>query len=89
MVVVGLIEEVLGILNSLLTHFVTGGPPTVSLGSDFEWTLNPAVYTVTTKGEYLTGAVADIATYGAILVDWLVQALLGIPGGIYLNAPAT
>jgi hypothetical protein len=33
------------------------------------------------------GAVADIAVYGAILVDWLVQALLG--NGINVNAAPT
>jgi len=78
MVVVGLVEEMLGILDSLLAHFVTPDKQmAVSLSSDYEWALSPARFTVTTKGEYLTGAIADITTYGAILVDWLVQALLG------------
>jgi hypothetical protein len=87
MIVVGLIEEILGILNGLLAHFVTGGPPTVSLSSDYEWALGPANYTLTTKGDYLVGAVADITTYGAILVDWVVQALLGT--GTNVNEVAT
>lgn len=84
MVVVGLIEEILGLLNGLLGHFVTysAAPPTLS--ADFEWNLPAQSATLTAKGNYLLGAVADIATYGAILVDWLVQALLG--SGVNVNA---
>ena len=78
MVVVGLIQEVLGILNGLLSHFVTGAVSTVSLGPDYEWFVSAGSFNLTKKGNYLIGAVADITTYGAILVDWLVQALLGI-----------
>ena len=78
MVVVGLVEEVLGLLNGLLGHFVSAPSLSLSLNGDFEWSvLGTQVSTLTNKGNYLMGAVADIAVYGAILVDWIIQALLG------------
>ena len=78
MVVVGLVEEVLGLLNGLLGHFVSTPDLSISLNNDFEWSvLGTEVSTLTNKGNYLMGAVADIVVYGAILVDWLIQALLG------------
>ena len=87
MVVVGLVEELLAILNGLLAHFVQGIDSIgVTMTPDYEWTLTPATTTLTSKGEFLVGAVADIATYSAILVDWLVQALIGVE--FNLNAPA-
>lgn len=81
MVLVGLIQEVLGLLNGLFTHLVTGSTGAPTLLGDGEWVFmnfNQA-YTLTPKGNYLMGAVADIITYGAILVDWIVQALLSFP----------
>jgi len=87
MVVVGLIQELLALLNGLLNHFVSGEVSTVAVSSDYEWALSATQFVTTTKGNYLMGAVADIATYGAILVDWLVQALLG--NGVNANTPAT
>jgi hypothetical protein len=87
MVVVGLIEEILAILNGLLSHFVQGiDSISVTMTPDYEWTLTPASTELTSKGNFLVGAIADIATYGAILVDWLVQALIGVE--FNLNAPA-
>jgi hypothetical protein len=78
MVVVGLIEEVLGILFGLLAHFVNTPALNVAPQGDFEWSVTGVtVPDLTTKGNYLMGAVADIVVYGAILVDWVVQALLG------------
>jgi hypothetical protein len=90
MVVIGLVQELLGLLNGLLGHFVTGTittPPTLS--QDYEWFVGAApASALTTKGNYLMGAVADIATYGAILVDWLVQALLTTPSNVNTPPPA-
>jgi hypothetical protein len=78
MVVVGLLLEVLGMLNGLLSHFVGTPAVTYTQGADGEWTLSgltpPAL---TEKGNSLMGAVADILVYGATLVDWLTQALVG------------
>jgi hypothetical protein len=87
MVVVGLIQEGLALLNSLLGHFVSGSVSSITLGPDFEWAVGVGGYQTTSKGNYLMGAVADIATYGAILVDWIVQALLG--NGLNVNAAPT
>jgi len=87
MVVVGLVEEILAILNGLLAHFVTGIDSIgVTMTPDYEWTVTPADVALTSKGNFLVGAIADIATYGAILGDWLVQALIGVE--FNLNAPA-
>lgn len=84
MVVIGLVQEILGLLNGLLGHFVTGTIQTApALSSDYEWFVGLArPSTMTVKGNYLMGAVADIITYGAILVDWLVQALLTTPTNV-------
>lgn len=80
MVLVGLIQEVLGLLNGLLSHWVTLSPINPQLGPDYEWQIGSAIpATLTAKGNYLMGAVADIATFGAILVDWIVQALMTVP----------
>jgi len=87
MVVVGLVQELLALLNGLLSHFVTGEISSISLGPDYEWAVSVGQFETTQKGNYLMGAVADIATYGAILVDWLVQALLG--NGINVNEAPT
>lgn len=64
MVIIEIIERLLALLDDFLGHFVTGS---ISSGN----------YTVTTKGNYLVGAVADTITYGSILVDWISQVLLG------------
>ena len=90
MVLVGLIQELLGLLNGLLGHFVSGTVSTApSLSQDYEWYIGPTyASTLTTKGNYLTGAMADITTYGAILVDWVLQALIST--GVNANsAPST
>ncbi|MCX6659157.1 MAG: hypothetical protein NTX81_02070 [Candidatus Bathyarchaeota archaeon] len=88
MIVVGLVEELLAMLNGLLAHFVQGIDTIgVTMTPDYEWVLTPASTHLTSKGEFLVGAVADIATYGAILVDWTVQALIGVE--FQLNEPAT
>jgi hypothetical protein len=62
--------------QAILSHFVTGTPATFTLTGDREWAIHNGGFTLSTKGNYLAGAVADIVTYGAILVDWIVQALL-------------
>jgi hypothetical protein len=77
MVIIGLVEEILGILMGLLGHFVTPSYSIPTVSADYEWFVmqaTPAELTV--KGNYLMGAVADIVTYGAILVDWIIQALM-------------
>ena len=88
MVLVGLIQEVLGLLNGLLGHWVSLSPINPVVGPDYEWQIGTAApATLTAKGNYLMGAVADIATFGAILVDWIIQALMTTPP-IINTAPA-
>jgi hypothetical protein len=87
MVLVGLIQEILGILGGVLNHFVIGGMSAISATGDHEWTMTAGAFGLTDKGNYLAGAVADIVTYGAILVDWVVQALLNT-GTLTVNAQA-
>ena len=70
-----LVLKPLALLDSLLRHFVTGSASTPILQGDHEWTLSPGGFSLTSKGNYLVGAVADIITYGATLVDWIIQAL--------------
>jgi hypothetical protein len=77
---VQLIEEIVALAQGVLSHFVTGDAGVMVLKSDYEWSLSGFTpFTLSTKGEYLSGAVADIVTYGAILVDWIVQAMLNQP----------
>ena len=85
MVVVSLVQEMLALLNTLLGHFVTGAVSSITLGPDFEWAVGVGGCKTTAKGNYLMGAVADIAVYGAILVDWLVQALIGTGLNVHTN----
>lgn len=65
MVVIDLIRKLLALYDGLLGQFVTGNIATN--------------YAITTKGNYVVGAVADMVTYGSIMWDWLVQTLLGPP----------
>lgn len=85
MTVVEQIQQMLGQMNGLLAHFVIGGASKITLTGDHEWTMTSGAFGLTDKGNYLAGAVADIVTYGAILVDWTVQALLNT-GVIAVNA---
>jgi hypothetical protein len=87
MVFVGLIQEVLGLLGGVLNHFVIGGVSKIAATGDHEWTMTAGGFGLTNKGNYLAGAIADIVTYGAILVDWVVQALLNT-GTLTVNAQA-
>jgi len=78
MVVAGLIQEILGILNGLLGHFVSTPAPTFTQQPDGEWSgANLDVALLTEKGNSLMGAVADILVYGATLVDFIMQVLVG------------
>jgi hypothetical protein len=78
MVVAGLLLEVLGLLNGLLAHFVATPAPSFTQGADGEWTATGLdVPTLTEKGNSLMGAVADILVYGATLVDFITQTLVG------------
>ena len=90
MFVVGLVYDVLALLDGLLAAFV--GHPVFSFVqlADGEWTMTGGTLpTVTGKGNALLGAVADIVTYGAILVDWMVQALLNAGAATAINAATT
>jgi len=84
MVSVQNIVQMVATLDAILGHFVTYTASAPTLSADFEWNLPTQTTTLTSKGHYLLGAVADIVTYGAILVDWMVQALLG--NGINANS---
>ena len=77
MILINIIQEALALVGALLQHFVTVSGPAPTLGPDFEWSLGAQSVTMQAKGNYLMGAVADIAVYGAVMVDWVVQALLG------------
>ena len=76
-VVPRLITTPLVLLDSLLDHFVTGQPTQFYLQRDFEWVSEPGSYQLTTKGNYLLGAISDIMTYGSVLVDWVTQSFVG------------
>jgi hypothetical protein len=82
MIVVGLISEILGILNQLLANFVAITIPvatndTTNAQADGEIILTTSVPLTTAKGNALTGAIADIMTSGAQLVDLILQTLVG------------
>jgi len=80
MIVAGLVEECLGILNQLLANFVGITTPVYvsSPNEDGQLALAKIVIPATTaKGNALTGAIADILTSGAQLVDMLLQVLTG------------
>jgi hypothetical protein len=77
MAIVSIMESIMVLVQGLLSHFVSGATSTIEMTADFEWALNPGTPELTTKGKYLSGALADIVVYGAILVDWIVQSLLG------------
>jgi hypothetical protein len=84
MILVQLVQELIAIGEAILGHFVTGTAGTASLLPDYEWTITGASsFNISTKGNYLAGAVADIVTYGAILVDWIVQSLLNTTVNAY------
>jgi len=79
MIISGLLQEGLALLNGLLAHFVGGATTAYYQSStDYEWVnLTNSTLFLTTKGNSLMGAVADIVVYGATLVDFLTQALTG------------
>jgi len=86
MQLVNIIQSALAIAQGILNHFVSGEAGTAVMSTDYEWTLNTnAAFTLTPKGGYLAGAVADIVTYGAVLVDWLIQSMM-FTGGVQVNA---
>jgi hypothetical protein len=87
MIVVGLVQEILGILTQLLGNFVAISVPAVTYAApgdawghtqyDGELILTTTTPQTTAKGNALTGAIADIVTSGAQLVDLLLQTLVG------------
>ena len=85
MILVALIQQIIALGQGILGHFVVGTAATVTQLGDHEWNLTGGNYAMSTKGSYLAGAVADIVTYGAILVDWIVQSLLSTGGVNALN----
>jgi len=88
MILVQLIQELVALGEGILGHFVDGSAGTASVLSDYEWTLTGGTaFELSTKGKYLSGAIADIVTYGAILVDWIVQSLLNTTVDLTNSAP--
>lgn len=78
MIVIGLLQEVLGILFQLLGNFVGIGVPQIIIdGGDGQLQVYSQTPTTTAKGNALTGAIADILTSGAQLVDLILQTLTG------------
>ena len=78
MIVANLIQEVLALLGGLLGHFVNLPSAVATQGTDGEWTLaGLGIPDLTAKGNSLMGAVADILVYGATLVDFITQTLVG------------
>jgi len=88
MLLVQMLEEILGIGQGLLAHFVTGSTISITQLADGEWNLSASNVSLTGKGNNLIGSIADIVTYGAILVDWVVQALLNTGMSTAVNAVA-
>lgn len=88
MAIIQLVQEAIALVEGILSHFVSGGGANAILANDYEWSLETSQVTLDPKGMYLSGAVADIVTYGAILVDWLIQALLS-GGNVNVNVQAT
>jgi hypothetical protein len=71
-------EQLLALLQGLLSHFVNLSSAVATQGTDGEWTLTGlGIPTLTAKGNSLMGAVADIIVYGATLVDFITQTLVG------------
>ena len=86
MLIIGLLEQLIALTQGILGHFVSGNAGTATMLGDYEWTLSGFTsYHMTSKGNYLAGAVADIVTYGAILVDWIVQSLLNVQSSAFVN----
>jgi hypothetical protein len=79
-IVVGLIDELLGLFQSLLSNFITITTPSVTFDASRDGQivlLSAAPGVVTAKGNALTGALADVITSGAQLLDLLMQTLVG------------
>jgi len=77
-IVANLVQEVLALLGGLLGHFVELPGASASQGTDGEWTISGlGIPELTAKGNSLMGAVADILVYGATLVDFITQTLVG------------
>ena len=77
MILVELLQQAIALGQGILGHFVDGSAGTAYLLGDYEWNLGDGTpFALSTKGQYLSGAIADIVTYGAILVDWIVQSML-------------
>ena len=86
MQIINIVQSLLAIVQGVLNHFVSGEATTAVLSSDYEWTLSgTGALTLEPKGEYLVGATADIVTYGAVLVDWVIQSLM-FNGSTQVNA---
>jgi len=86
MQIINILQSVLAIVQGVLNHFVSGEATSAVLSSDYEWSLSGvSSFTLETKGQYLVGAVADIVTYGAVLVDWVIQSLM-FNGSYQVNA---
>jgi hypothetical protein len=89
LLVVQLVAELIAIVQGILGHFVTGSVGTATQMPDYEWSLTGFTnFGLTSKGNFLVGAIADIAVYGVILVDWIVQSLLNVsPGTVNIVYP--
>lgn len=81
MTVVGIVDELLGLVDQLLANFVGITSPVVvtSANGDGQLSLYQTIPSTTAKGNALTGALADILTSGAQLADLILQALVGFP----------
>jgi len=78
MTLVQLTQEILAIVQGVLAHFVTGTASTIAIGPDYESTLTQGSLSLTTKGSYLAGGLADVTVYGVMALDWITQALLNL-----------
>jgi hypothetical protein len=78
MTLVQLTQEILAIVQGVLAHFVTGTASTITITSDYESVLTQGSLSLTTKGNYLTGGLADVTMYGTMALDWILQALLNM-----------
>jgi hypothetical protein len=78
MTLVQLTQEFVTILQGILSHFVTGTASSIAITSDYESVLSQGTLSLTPKGLYLTGHLADLTVYGVMALDWVVQAMLNI-----------
>ena len=78
MTLIQLTQEFVTLLQGVLAHFVTGTASQITITSDYESVLTQGSLALTPKGNYLAGGLADVAVYGVMALDWMIQAMLNL-----------